>query len=293
MLTSPGLTRRTLAAGLAWSAPTLARAGERAPALARRLEARVGGRIGYFAFGPHGALRSGWREDERFPMCSTSKLIIAAGALAAADAGRLSLEERIPFGPADLLRYAPATRARAADGGMSVADLCAAAIGVSDNTAANLLIRKLGGPPAVTAFARSLGDPVFRLDRIEPDLNSADPGDIRDTTSPRAMVDDLGALLLGPALSPASRVRLAGWMRDCETGGARIRAGLPEGTDAGDKTGTGDHGSLGDVAFAEARGGRRLHIAVYAAGGAGGPAAEAAIARIAAAVWADFRMSRT
>ena len=120
---------------------------------------------------------------------------------------------------------------------MTLAELCAAALTRSDNTAGNLILAALGGPPAVTAFARSIGDPVTRLDRTETALNTALPGDPRDTTTPEAMADDLRALSLGDTLAAPSRDRLAAWMADCQTGGAKLRAGLPSGWRVGDKDG--------------------------------------------------------
>ena len=89
---------------------------------------------------------------------------------------------------------------------MSIAALCEAAITVSDNTTANLLLHLMGGPGAVTHYARSLGDHETRLDRTEPTLNRPD-GEL-DTTTPRAMLGDMHRLLLGDTLSIASRERL-------------------------------------------------------------------------------------
>jgi beta-lactamase class A len=133
------------------------------------------------------------------------KLLAVAAVLARVDRGAERLARRIPFSKADLLEYAPVTKARVSEGSMTVAELCDAAITLSDNTAANLLLATLGGPPGVTTYARSLGDSVTRLDRIEPGLNEARPGDPRDTTTPTAMLGNLQRLLVGDALSPASR----------------------------------------------------------------------------------------
>jgi beta-lactamase class A len=138
---------------------------------------------------------------------------------------------------------------------MRLADLCAAAIEHSDNTAANLILARIGGPAGWTGFARAIGDPISRLDRNEPALNGAEPGDPRDTTAPQAMLADLRAVAAGGVLSPQSRTRLVGWMVDCQTGQTRLRAGLPQGWRVGDKTGTGDGGTANDMAIAFAPGG--------------------------------------
>jgi beta-lactamase class A len=132
---------------------------------------------------------------------------------------------------------------------MSVEALCAATISWSDNGAANLLMDSAGGPPAVTAYARALGDPVTRLDRVEPALNTAIPGDPRDTTTPAAMLANLQRLACGDALAPASRARLVEWLKGCKTAGGRIPSGLPKGWTSGDKTGTGANNSANDVAI--------------------------------------------
>jgi len=131
---------------------------------------------------------------------------------------------------------------------MTVAELCAAAVQLSDNTAANLLLRSLGGPGAVTRFARSIGDRHTRLDRTEPTLNEATPGDPRDTTTPRAMAQDLNSLLVGSRLKPASRALLKEWMVGCKTGLQKIRSAVPNGYTVGDKTGSGSHHTSNDIA---------------------------------------------
>jgi beta-lactamase class A len=123
-----------------------------------------------------------------------------------------------------------------------------AAVQVSDNTAANLLMRQVGGPAGVTAFARSLGDDTFRLERWEPDLNSAIPGDPRDTTTPLAMMRTLRKLALGDALTPPARKLLVGWMLSSTTGAEKIRAGVPHDWKVADKTGSGSHGTTNTIA---------------------------------------------
>ena len=189
------------------------------------------------------------RADERFPMCSTFKLLAAAEALKRVDEGAERLDRTIAFGPTDLLDYAPIAKAHAAEGAMTLADLCAAAIDWSDNTAANLVLQAIGGPAGFTQFARSLGDNVTRLDRNEPSLNEATPGDQRDTTSPRAMAEDMQKVLLGDALSDASRRQLQTWLIGDKVGDKRLRAGLPPSWRIGDKTGSGEHGSTNTIAI--------------------------------------------
>jgi len=227
-----------------------------------RLEHSVGGRLGVAALDVASGARLGHRADERFPMCSSFKLLAASAVLRRVDQGRERLDRFISYGPADMLDYAPVTKAHLKDGGLTLGVLCQAAVELSDNTAANLTLRQLGGPAAVTAFARDLGDPVTRLDRNEPTLNTAIPGDPRDTTSPAAIMADLRALSLGDGLKPASRERLNGWLTDCKTGLTRLRAGFPAGWRIGDKTGTGVNGTANDVAIAWAPGGPIL-IACY------------------------------
>jgi beta-lactamase class A len=208
------------------------------------------------------------RADERFPMCSTFKLLASAAVLKRVDAGADVLERFIPYGQADLLDYAPVTKAHLDTGGMTLGALCAAAIDWSDNTAANLILNAIGGPAGFTAFARSLGDSVTRLDRDEPTLNTAIPGDPRDTTSPLAMARDLQTVLLGVVLSEASRVQLEAWLVADKVGDKRLRAGLPPGWGIGDKTGSGDHATANTIAILRPPSRAPLLAAVYYTEGA-------------------------
>jgi beta-lactamase class A len=211
------------------------------------IEMGIGGRLGVAAVNTGTRQRLDYRSSELFAMCSTFKFLLAGCILQRVDAGILHLKKLISYGEKDLLEYAPATRAHVKLGAMTVEDLCAAAVEVSDNTAANLLLAQIGGPEGLTKFIRSLGNQVTRLDRTEPDLNSALPGDPRDTTSPAAMVESMRRLLTGDALSAASVVRLSIWMEQCSTGEHRLRAGVPADWRAGDKTGTGERGAIGDI----------------------------------------------
>lgn len=213
------------------------------------LERRHGGRLGVAILDTGSGRRATHRDGERFLMCSTAKLLAVAAVLARVDHGAQRLDRRIVFGRETLLSYAPVTRQHVGAPGMSVAELCQAAIEVSDNTALNLLLASLGGPAKVTAFARTLGDDVTRLDRFEPELNDGAPGDQRDTTTPGAMLATMHALLLGDVLGEASRKQLLAWLRACITGTDKLRAGLPPGWTAGDKTGSGSHGESNDVAI--------------------------------------------
>ncbi|MHB1057320.1 MAG: class A beta-lactamase [Rhodanobacter sp.] len=263
------------------------RGGEATARLAA-LERRHGGRLGVAVLDSGSGRRIGHRADERFAMCSTFKLLTAAAVLARVDRGTERLERRVVFGKDALVTYSPVTSHRVGAPGMTMAELCHAAITMSDNTAGNLLLHSLGGPAGWTAYARSLGDGTSRLDRIETELNEARPGDPRDTTTPAAMLANLRALLLGTALSDASRAQLAAWLRANTTGGARLRAGLPAGWRVGDKTGSGAHAATNDVAIVWPPRRKPLLVTAYyaesAADADGRNAVLAEVGRIAASI---------
>ena len=253
----------------------------RAEARLAALEARIGGRLGLAVLDTGSGRRLLHRSAERFPMCSTFKALLVGAVLTRVDRGQERLDRPVPFGRSDLLAHAPVAEARVAEGHLTVEELCAAAVVVSDNTAANLLLRSLGGPGAVTAFARSLGDADTRLDRMEPELNQSLPGDPRDTTTPAAMAGSLQALLLGSALAPASRQRLEDWMKAATTGRQKLRAGLPATWGVGDKTGAGDRGTMNDLAILRPPGRAPLLVAAFLTGSrASWNAREAALAEI-------------
>lgn len=212
------------------------------------IEAQVGGRLGIAVLDTGSGARFARRGDERFPLCSTFKLLLAAATLRRVERGQERLDRRIPVTEADLINHAPVAEQHVG-GELSVEALCEAAMIHSDNTAANLLLPPLGGPAGLTRYLRSIGDPVSRLDRDEPALGEATPGDPRDTTSPIAIVGTMERLLVGSALTPVSRAMLIGWLVDNRTGGKRLRAGVPAGWRVGDKTGTGGHGTVNDVAI--------------------------------------------
>lgn len=209
-----------------------------------QVEKASGGRLGVAAFDTGRKIRLSFRDTERFAMCSTFKVLASSSILAR---GPEWLDQRIRYGKDDLVAYSPVTEKHIVDG-MTNAELCAATLQLSDNTAANLLMKQIGGPSAVTAFARSLGDDEFRLDRWETELNSAIPGDARDTTTPVAMMQTLQKLTLGDALAPAQRAKLVDWMATSTTGAERIRAGVPAGWKVADKTGSGSFGTTNTIA---------------------------------------------
>lgn len=227
------------------------------------IEKGIDGRLGVAALDTGSGLQLSYRETELFAMCSTFKFLLAGCILRQVDAGKLDLKRLISYGSKDLLDYAPVTRAHIAEGQMAIGDLCAAAVELSDNTAANLLLAQIGGPTGLTEFIRLLGNKITRLDRTEPDLNTALPGDPRDTTSPAAMVDSMRKLLVGDALSAAGRTQLASWMEQTTTGKKRLRAGMPTGWRAGDKTGTGDLGAIGDIGIFWPPGRAPILVAAY------------------------------
>jgi beta-lactamase class A len=215
------------------------------PRLAQ-LEHESGGRLGVAVIDTAKDVHAGYRNNERFAICSTFKTVLCSAVLKRHEREPGLLDQRILYTKADLVSYSPIS-SKHVDDGMTVAELCAAALQYSDNSAANALIRLIGGPPAVTAFARSIGDTTFRLDRTETTLNTAIPGDPRDTSTPGAMVSTLRRVTLGHALAPESQKQLIDWMRGNTTGAKRIRARVPAEWDVADKTGTGDYGTTNDL----------------------------------------------
>jgi beta-lactamase class A len=240
-------------------------ANDAGPALAD-LERRSGGRLGVAALDTASGRQTGHRADERFPLCSTFKFLAAALVLARVDRGDERLDRRIVFSAEDLVTYSPVTKDHVGPGGLSVAEICEAAVTLSDNAAGNLMLASFGGPPALTAYARTLGDGLTRLDRIETELNEATPSDPRDTTTPAAMLGTMRRLLVDDALSAGSRQRLSGWLLASKTGGKRLRAGLPTDWRVGDKTGAGGNGTANDIAIAWPPGRKPILIAVYFTG---------------------------
>lgn len=235
------------------------------PAVTGRFEALekdLGGRLGVAAMDCASGKVIAYRADERFAMCSTFKMMAGSAILARSVGDPGLLNRRIGFTAADLVTYSPVTEKRV-DSGMTLEELCASTIIVSDNAAANLILRELGGPEGLTRFARSIGDHAFRLDRYETALNSAIEGDPRDTTTPRAMMQSLRKLVVGEALPEAQRRKLTDWLVACETGGQTIRAGVPASWTVGNKTGSGGFGSRNDVGVLWPPGRAPIAVAIY------------------------------
>lgn len=230
------------------------------------IEAASGGRLGVFALDTGTGRTLGHRHDSRFGLCSTFKLLLAAAILREADAGRIDPVRVIHYGKADLLSYAPVTKTHLAEG-MTVLELAEAAQVTSDNTAANLLLKLLGGPAAFTAILRAMGDSVTRVDRLETEMNLVPPGEIRDTTTPRAMAETAERVLTGKVLTASRQKTLIDWMIGTQTGLHRLRAGLPADWRVGDKTGTASHKSMhnkhNDVAILFPPAGAPLLVAAY------------------------------
>lgn len=244
------ISRRAMIVGsLALS--RLGAAGESERALQQRLietERKHGGRLGVAIVDTATMKRIGHRSNERFPLCSTFKCLAAALVLARVDHKQENLARRVTYAKDQLVPYSPVTEKHVGETGMTIGELCEAAITRSDNTAANLLLDSFGGPAKLTAYLRSVGDSVTRLDRREPELNDVKPGDPRDTTTPEAMLETLRKVVLGKVLSSSSREQLTAWLVANKTGDKRLRAGVPKDWRVADKTGSGMHSEMNDVA---------------------------------------------
>lgn len=276
------ISRRSLLAGAASAAPLalgLSACGTDTPATPnasrqpnpgvgaqlRELERSYQGRIGAFGIDTADGATVGYRLNERFPLLSTFKVLAASAVLRKARQSEPGLMQRvIHYTKDDLVPYSPVTT-KHVDSGMPVAELCRAAITMSDNTAGNLLLKQIGGPKGLTTFARSLDDPITRLDHWEVELNMWQPGEKRDTTMPEFMGRDLRVLAHGDALHAQDRSQLNDWLRDNTTGDERIRAGLPSDWTVGDKTGTavGYYAAANDIAIAWPPEGEPIVLAIY------------------------------
>lgn len=223
------------------------------------LERQYNAYIGLFATNVGSGRTLAHRDDDPFAMCSTFKAYAVARVLQQVQRGELDLQQRIFVDPAAVLPNSPVTAPQAGNA-MPLAQLCAAALQHSDNAAANLLLAQIGGPPAITDFARSIGDQRTRLDRWEIDLNTAIPGDPRDTSTPRALGTGIQRLLTGTVLGEAQRSQLERWLRDNVT--SSMRAGLPPGWITADKTGSGDYGSTNDVGMVYGPSGQRVSLSL-------------------------------
>lgn len=260
--------RRSFLAVIAATAAAPAWGEARIPVIEAHEQA-TGGRVGLYAENLKSGAKIAWRADERFAMCSSFKASLAACVLSRVDRGEDGLDRIVQFSAKDILEYAPVAKANLAKGGLSVAEVCRGAVELSDNTCANLLIARLGGPAALTGFWRATGDTVTRLDHYEPEMSRSQPPDPRDTTSPAAMADSLKRFLVGDVLSNASRATLTGWMRNCQTGTDLLRAGMPQGWMVADKTGNNGRDVIGDIAMAWPEPDRPIVMAAYTQGGSG------------------------
>ena len=232
------------------------------------IQKRHGGRVGVSAItGDKVDEALSIQSTERFAHCSTFKWVLATAVLQQVDQGKLALDKAIPYGKADLLEYAPTTTAHVGDGHMKVVDLCGAAVSLSDNTAANLLLPLVGGPAGLTAFVRGLGDTETRFDRNEPTLNTNLPKDDRDTTTPDAMSHLLKTVFAGTVLKPETLARLKDWMVKTSTGPNRIRAGVPADWVVAHKTGTGENSAINDVGVLWPPAKPPIYLSIYTSGG--------------------------
>ncbi|WP_299309757.1 class A beta-lactamase [uncultured Croceicoccus sp.] len=267
------------------------------------LQQRAGGMLGAYVLDTGDGAHFGLNADRRFPHCSSFKLSLAAMLLHRIDRGEIDGDEILPYGPDALMSVSPVTTRHVDEGGLPAIVLARAAVVTSDNAAANLLLRRLGGPAAMTAFWRGIGDGTSRLDAYEPELNRIPPGTEENSTTPAAMAATLARLATGDVLSPASRATLRDWMAATNTGLRRIRAGLPTGFTAGDKTGTSLFPDASahyiDIAVAETAGHAPVVITAYYDTGAiqsdMDPADEAVLAEVGriAAAWLSSRMEHS
>lgn len=255
----------------------------------QEVEARIGGRIGYAMSDLNSGEDWGYKADDRFPMSSTFKALLCGVILARVDTGEESLDRPVAFTADDLVTYSPVTETRV-DTGMTIGELCRAAITISDNTAGNLLLATVGGPRGFTASLRDIGDTTTRLDRWETALNEGLPGDAQDSTTPRAALSTLKTLLFGDVLTTDSRRQLADWMIADAVADDLLRASLPDGWVIGDKSGAGGHGSRSIIAVIWPSPDRPVLAAIYMTeNDADMPLRNAAIAEIGAGMVAALQ----
>jgi beta-lactamase class A len=289
-----GLALAALGSGGAWAGSPSAHGRFDSAGLRKALEQierRSQGRLGVSVLDTGSGQRGGWREQERFPMCSVAKFPLAAAVLARIDAGTLDAKQRVVVRHQDLLPYSPYCEQHVGGQGVEVVALCEAAMTLSDNAAANLLFPMVGGPAGLTLYLRGIGDTQTRSDRNEPMLNTCIPGDARDTSTPDAMTDDLQRIALGQTLQAASRTRMQAWLRGCKTNAARLRAGLPADWQIGSKTGTssgtpdGRNGTSNDVGILWRADAAPLVVSCFLTGSPqDAPARDQVIARVGRAV---------
>jgi beta-lactamase class A len=266
------MTRRSLIGHALLTGPVLGWAGSGAAAARDigpdmlAIERKLGGRLGVSVLDAGTRARTGYRADERFPTSGIPAVLAAALVLTRADRGDDDLERRLLFGGGDLVGFSPVTRERVHGAGMSLLELCEAAVAGGDKSAVNLLLGSFGGPAAATAYIRSLGDEMTRLDRLEPDLNAARAGDPNDTTTPAAILDTFRLLMLGDALSQKSRDRLMAWLAASKSGDGRLKAGFPKGWRVAGVAGSGENGTANDLAIAFPPSGAPVLVAAFLTG---------------------------
>lgn len=228
------------------------------------LEDRYDANLGFYGMNLNSGRTLAHRENDLFATCSAFKAYVAGQVLQRDQRGTLSIDDPVYIDPAVLIPGASPVTEPQVGSYLTLSELCAAAVRQSDNTATNLLLGILGGPSSVTDFARSVGDDRTWMVRWETELNSALPGDPRDTTSPRAMGTGFATMLTGNVFDDSHRDQLESWMRSITSGDKRIRAGMPPGWAVADKTGTGDYASTNDIGVAFGPAGERLLLAIMA-----------------------------
>jgi len=232
---------------------------------AREIESRLGARVGLAVYDTGRGTSWLYHADERFPLTSTFKAFACAALLHQVDTGQTALDHTVRVTQADLVPYAPIMEMLVGQE-VSLAHICSAALRLSDNAAGNMVLDRIGGPDGLTGYLRGIGDAMTRLDRREPELNEAAPGDLRDTTTPAAIAGSLRRLVLGDAMSTSSRSQLMAWLVADEVGGPLLRAGVPADWHIADRTGAGGHGSRGVVAVMWPPGQAPIVAAIYVTG---------------------------
>jgi beta-lactamase class A len=258
-------TRRTVLSAMFALAVARGASAANAQRTLKAIHKRIGGRLGVHILDSQSGRRIAYDDDSRYAMASTFKVALAAALLWQTDHGAFPLTRAMEISKADSISNSPEIDARLkrGDTSMTVRELCGAAVAVSDNGAANLLLAGLGGPKAFTAFMRSIGDTVTRLDRNELELNSNQKGDERDTTTPRAMADSMLRIFTQEVLTIPARAMLIEWMTASRVGLDRVRAGIPRSWQSADKPGTGNNAAFNDLAIVWPPERRPIFIAVY------------------------------
>lgn len=227
------------------------------------IESRLSARVGVSVIDLETGDVWSHKGDELFPTNSTFKAFLCAAVLDAGDSGKTDLERSVTIQKSDLVTYSPVTEKRVGGEGFTIEELCEVTVTTSDNAAANLVMKEIGGPQALTGYLRRIGDQMTRADRWEPDSNTGIPGDERDTTTPTAAADTLKKLVLEDTLEAGSRKKLTGWLVGNKVGNSTLRAGIPPSWKIADKTGAGGNGSRNNIAVVWPDGRKPVVIAVY------------------------------